>query len=350
MPNDLSDNQLEFDFRTSTASGAFSIERVNQQVLESSAILDILRAEIAKVIVGQESIINRLLIGMLANGHVLIEGVPGLAKTLIISTLAQAFAASFKRIQFTPDLLPADITGTLIFNQKTGEFSPKMGPVFANFILADEINRAPSKVQSALLEAMQERQVTIGDTTYALPTPFFVMATQNPIEHEGTYPLPEAQIDRFLMKLRIKYPSFEEERVILDRMVTEHELKVRQILQPQALEQMREVMAELYMEDRLKDYILHLVQATRYPQRYPRISSMNGLIQYGASPRATIYLARAAKAHAYIEHRGYVIPDDIKAVGKDVLRHRIILSYEAEAEQVSTEEIITRIFDEIEVP
>ncbi len=350
MPNENIDSQLEFEFRTPSTASSFNIERINQRVLESSAILDILRAEIAKVIVGQESIINRLLIGMLANGHVLIEGVPGLAKTLIISTLAQVFDASYKRIQFTPDLLPADITGTLIYNQKTGEFTPKKGPVFANFILADEINRAPSKVQSALLEAMQERQVTIGDTTYELPKPFFVMATQNPIEHEGTYPLPEAQIDRFLMKLRIKYPSFEEERVILDRMVTEHEIKVRQILRPEALEQMREVIAELYMEDRLKDYILHLVQATRTPQRYPRISSLNGLIQYGASPRATIYLARAAKAHAYIEHRGYVIPDDIKAVGKDVLRHRIILSYEAEAEQVSTEEIITRIFDEIEVP
>lgn len=326
------------------------IEKINSQVLSSSVVLDSLREEIAKVIVGQEVIINRLLIGMLANGHVLIEGVPGLAKTLIISTLSKVFDASYKRIQFTPDLLPADITGTLIYNQKTGEFTPKQGPIFANFILADEINRAPSKVQSALLEAMQERQVTIGDTTYPLPKPFFVMATQNPIEHEGTYPLPEAQIDRFLMKLKIKYPSFDEERIILDRMVTESELNVKQILKPEALEKMRAVIGEMYMEERLKDYILHLVQATRYPQRYPRISSMNGLIQYGASPRATIYLARAAKAHAYLEHRGYVIPDDIKAIGKDVLRHRIILSYEAEAEQVSTEEIITRIFEEIEVP
>ena len=327
-----------------------NIEEINQKVEQSSAVLDTLRAEIAKVIVGQEVVIDRLLIGLLANGHVLIEGVPGLAKTLIISTLAGAFDASYKRIQFTPDLLPADITGTLVYNQKTGEFTPKQGPVFANFILADEINRAPSKVQSALLEAMQERQVTISDTTYPLPKPFFVMATQNPIEQEGTYPLPEAQIDRFLMKLKIKYPSFEEEKLILDRMVVERELPVKRVLRPQDLEAMRGVIAELHMEDRLKDYILHLIQATRHPQRYPRVSALNGLIQYGASPRATIYLARAAKAHAYIQHRGYVIPDDIKAVGKDILRHRIILSYEAEAEAMNTDEIITRIFEEIEVP
>ncbi len=327
-----------------------SIEEVNARVRERSAVLDEVRGEIAKVIVGQEAIINRLLIGMLANGHVLIEGVPGLAKTLIISTLSRVFAATYKRIQFTPDLLPADITGTLIFNQKTGEFTVKHGPIFANFILADEINRAPSKVQSALLEAMQEHQVTIGDTTYPLPQPFFVMATQNPIEQEGTFPLPEAQVDRFLMKLQIKYPSFEEERVILNRMVTENDIPVRQILRPETLQQMRLSISEIFMEEKLKDYILNLVQATRHPERYSKISSMNGLIQYGASPRATIYLARAAKAHAFLEHRGYVIPDDIKAIGKDVLRHRIILSYEAEAEQVSAEELITRIFDQIEVP
>lgn len=327
-----------------------SIEEVNARVRERSAVLDEVRGEIAKVIVGQEAIINRLLIGMLANGHVLIEGVPGLAKTLIISTLSRVFAATYKRIQFTPDLLPADITGTLIFNQKTGEFTVKHGPIFANFILADEINRAPSKVQSALLEAMQEHQVTIGDTTYPLPQPFFVMATQNPIEQEGTFPLPEAQVDRFLMKLQIKYPSFEEERVILNRMVTENDIPVRQILRPETLQQMRLSISEIFMEEKLKDYILNLVQATRHPERYSKISSMNGLIQYGASPRATIYLARAAKAHAFLEHRGYVIPDDIKAIGKEILRHRIILSYEAEAEQVTTENIISRIFDEIEVP
>ncbi len=326
------------------------IDILNSRVAESSAVLGALREQIGRVIVGQEAIIDRLLIGLLANGHVLIEGVPGLAKTLILSTLAQTFDASYKRIQFTPDLLPADITGTLIYNQKTGEFVPKQGPIFANFILADEINRAPSKVQSALLEAMQERQVTIGDTSWPLPRPFFVMATQNPIEQEGTYPLPEAQIDRFLMKLRIKYPSFEEERQILDRMTVERELRVDPVLKPRDLDAMRDVIADLYMEEKLADYILHLIQATRHPQRYPRVSAMHGLIRYGASPRATIYLARTAKAHAYLQGRGYVIPDDIKAVGRDVLRHRIILSYEAEAEQVSPEEIVTRIFEEIEVP
>ncbi|MDZ4182673.1 MAG: AAA family ATPase, partial [Candidatus Cloacimonadaceae bacterium] len=266
------------------------IEEIHRRVLDSSAVLDEVRSEIAKVIVGQEAVIRRLLIGILTGGHVLIEGVPGLAKTLIIITLAKVFDASFHRIQFTPDLLPADITGTLIYNQKSGEFSPKRGPVFANFVLADEINRAPSKVQSALLEAMQEHQVTIGDTTYPLPEPFFVMATQNPIEQEGTYPLPEAQIDRFLLKLKIKYPSFDEERLILDRMVSDEEIPVRKVLHKEALADMRSVIKDIFMEDKLKDYILHLVQATRHPERYPRISAMNGLIQYGASPRATIYM------------------------------------------------------------
>lgn len=327
-----------------------NIEEIHRRVLDTSAILDEVKAEIGKVIVGQEAIVKRLLIGILANGHVLLEGVPGLAKTLMISTLAQVFDAGYHRIQFTPDLLPADITGTLIYNQKSGEFSPKKGPIFSNFILADEINRAPSKVQSALLESMQERQVTIGDSTYPLPEPFFVMATQNPIEQEGTYPLPEAQVDRFIFKLRIKYPTLEDERQILDRMVNDDPIQVRKILRPQDVQRMREVIAEIYMEDKIKDYILNLVQATRHPERYPRISTMNGLIEYGASPRASIYMARAAKAHAFLDHRGYVIPDDIKAIGKDILRHRIILSYEAEAEQLNTEDIINRIFDEIEVP
>jgi len=326
------------------------IEEIHRRVLDSSGILDDVRTEIAKVIVGQEAVIRRLLIGILVNGHVLLEGVPGLAKTLIVSTLAQVFDASFRRIQFTPDLLPADITGTLVYDQRTGEFKPKRGPIFSSFILADEINRAPSKVQSALLEAMQERQVTIGDTTYPLPFPFFVMATQNPIEQEGTYPLPEAQVDRFLVKLRIKYPSLEEERQIMDRMVNDQPLPVNKVLTPAKVKVMQDVISEIHMEDKLKDYILHLVQATRHPERYPRISAMNGLIEYGASPRASISMARAAKAHAYLEHRGYVIPDDIKAIGKDVLRHRVILSYEAEAEQLSADEIINRVFDEIEVP
>jgi MoxR-like ATPase len=326
------------------------MEEIHRRVLDTSAVLDEVKAEVGKVIVGQEAVIERLLIGLLCNGHILLEGVPGLAKTLIISTLAQSMQASFKRIQFTPDLLPADITGTLIYNQKESEFYPKKGPIFANFILADEINRAPSKVQSAMLEAMQERQVTIGDTTFELPKPFLVMATQNPLEQEGTYPLPEAQVDRFMLKLRITYPDFASEKQIIERMVRDEEIKVQPILKPQAVQSMRAVIKDIYMEEKLNDYILHLVFATRQPQRYPRLSSLHGLIECGASPRASIYLARAAKAHAYLEHRGYVIPDDIKAIGKDVLRHRIILSYEAEAEQLTSEDIVNRIFDEVEVP
>jgi MoxR-like ATPase len=326
------------------------IEEIHRKVLDTSAVLDELRTEIARVIVGQETVIERLLIGLLCNGHVLLEGVPGLAKTFIISTLAQTMQATYKRIQFTPDLLPADITGTMIYNQKESVFYPKKGPLFANFILADEINRAPSKVQSALLEAMQERQVTIGDTTFELPKPFLVMATQNPLEQEGTYPLPEAQVDRFMLKLRINYPDFDAEKQIINRMVRDEAISVRPILKPEAVEEMRAVIKDIYMEDKLNDYILHLVFSTRQPQRYARLSDLNGLIECGASPRASIYLARAAKAHAYLEHRGYVIPDDIKAIGKDVLRHRIILSYEAEAEQLTSEDIVNRIFDEIEVP
>ncbi|MCB5277984.1 MAG: MoxR family ATPase [Candidatus Cloacimonetes bacterium] len=326
------------------------IEEIREKVTQSSAHLTEVRTEIAKTVVGQDAIISRLLIAILADGHVLIEGVPGLAKTLIVSSLAQSLQASFARIQFTPDLLPADITGTLIFNQKTAEFSPKKGPIFANFILADEINRAPSKVQSALLEAMQERQVTIGDSSEPLPNPFFVMATQNPIEQEGTYSLPEAQVDRFMMKLIIRYPSMEDERRILKLMVDPQPVKINAVLSPQQIASMRETMHMVYMEEKLNDYILHLVMATRYPQRYPRLSTLAPLISFGASPRASINLARAAKAHAYFEGRAYVIPDDIKAIGKDVLRHRIVLSYEAEAEEIKSEEIIARILDEIEVP
>ena len=326
------------------------IEEIQEQVANSSASLRLVREEIAKAVIGQDAIISRLLIAILADGHVLIEGVPGLAKTLIVSSLASSLQASFTRIQFTPDLLPADITGTLIFNQKTAEFSPKKGPIFANFILADEINRAPSKVQSALLEAMQERQVTLGDTSEPLPKPFFVMATQNPIEQEGTYPLPEAQIDRFMMKLLIRYPSMEEERRILKLMVDPKPAEIKPVLSPAQIEAMREVMHKVYMEEKLNDYILHLVMATRHPERYPRLGTLGPLINFGASPRASINLARAAKANAYLEGRAYVIPDDIKAIGKDVLRHRIVLSYEAEAEEIKSEEIIGRILDEIEVP
>ncbi len=326
------------------------IEEIREKVEESSLALRDVRQEIGKAVIGQDAIISRLLIAILADGHVLIEGVPGLAKTLIVSSLAASLDASFARIQFTPDLLPADITGTLIFNQKTAEFSPKKGPIFANFILADEINRAPSKVQSALLEAMQERQVTIGDHSEALPRPFFVMATQNPIEQEGTYPLPEAQVDRFMLKLIIRYPSMDEERRIMQLMVDPKPIDIRPVLSPVQITQMREVMHMVFMEDKLNDYILHLVMATRHPERYPRLSTLSPLISFGASPRARCIRDRAAKAHAYQEGRAYVIPDDIKAIGKDVLRHRIVLSYEAEAEEIKSEEIISRILDEIEVP
>ena len=326
------------------------IEAIQNEVEKSSAVLGNVRSEIARVIVGQQEIIDRLLIGIIANGHILIEGVPGLAKTLIISSLASVFDASYSRIQFTPDLLPADITGTMIYNPKSGDFSVKKGPVFANFILADEINRAPSKVQSALLEAMQERQVTLGDNTFPLPNPFFVMATQNPIEQEGTYPLPEAQIDRFFMKVKIKYPAYDEEKQILERMVNEQPIPLQKVLCPKDIEEMREVMHKVYMEEKLKDYILQLVNSTRHPERYPRLNDLKGLIEFGASPRATIFLARAAKTNAYISGRAYVIPDDIKMIAKDVLRHRIILSYEAEAEEITSEDIINRILDEIEVP
>nr|MDK2851312.1 MoxR-like ATPase [Candidatus Cloacimonadota bacterium] len=326
------------------------IEETQAKVAESSAILQDVQREIGKAVVGQDAIIKRLLIAILADGHVLIEGVPGLAKTLIVSSLAASLEASFARIQFTPDLLPADITGTLIYNQKSAEFTPKKGPIFANFILADEINRAPSKVQSALLEAMQERQVTIGDSTELLPDPFFVMATQNPIEQEGTYPLPEAQVDRFMMKLIISYPSIDEERRILNLMVDPKPIEIAPVLSPQKIKNMREVMHSVYMEEKLVDYILHLVMATRYPERYSRLGNLAPLISFGASPRASICLARAAKAHAYMEGRAYVIPDDIKAIGKDILRHRIVLSYEAEAEEIKSEEIIGSILDEIEVP
>jgi MoxR-like ATPase len=326
-----------------------TIEQINQKVIEKSPVIDKITAEVGKVIVGQQYMVSRIMVGLLANGHILLEGVPGLAKTLTVSTVAGTINASFHRLQFTPDLLPADLVGTLIYNQKTSEFVPKKGPVFANFILADEINRAPAKVQSALLESMQERQVSIGDTTYPLPTPFLVMATQNPLEQEGTYPLPEAQIDRFMLKLMVGYPSRDEERIILDRMVNDEKVAVQQVVTPQEILELRQLVKDIYMEDKIKDYILDLVFATRQPEKY-NIKDMKFLIECGASPRATIYLAQAAKAHAFLEHRGYVIPDDIKAIGKDIMRHRVILTYEAEAEQISQEDIVNRLFDEIEVP
>jgi len=327
-----------------------TIEEINQKVMEKSEIIDQLNTEIGKVVVGQQYMIRRVMIGLLANGHILLEGVPGLAKTLAISTVSQTINSTFRRIQFTPDLLPADIIGTMIYNQKTAEFNAKKGPIFANFILADEINRAPAKVQSALLEAMQERQVTISDKSYKLPKPFLVMATQNPLEQEGTYPLPEAQVDRFMLKIQINYPTREEEKLILDRMIRDEEIKVNHIITPDEILEMREIIKDIYMEEKVKDYILDLVFATREPEKYPNLAGLKDLIECGASPRATIYLARAAKAHAFLEHRGYVTPDDIKAIGKDILRHRLILTYEAEAEQITQDDIVNRLFDEIEVP
>ncbi|MCF7912640.1 MAG: MoxR family ATPase [Candidatus Cloacimonetes bacterium] len=330
--------------------GIVTIEEINQKVIEKSPVIDQITAEVGKVIVGQQYMVSRILVGLLANGHILLEGVPGLAKTLTVSTVAGTINASFHRLQFTPDLLPADLIGTLIYNQKTSEFVPKRGPVFANFILADEINRAPAKVQSALLESMQERQVSIGDTTYPLPNPFLVMATQNPLEQEGTYPLPEAQIDRFMLKLMVGYPSRDEEKIILDRMMNDNKIPVSQIVTPQEILELRQLVKDIYMEEKIKDYILDLVFATRQPDKFNSIKDMKFLIECGASPRATIYLAQAAKAHAFLEHRGYVIPDDIKAIGKDIMRHRVILTYEAEAEQITQEDIVNRLFDEIEVP
>jgi MoxR-like ATPase len=324
------------------------INEINQKVKEESNYIEQLLSEVHRVIVGQKYMIERLLIGLFTRGHILIEGVPGLAKTLSVKTIASVIEAKFQRIQFTPDLLPADLIGTMIFNQKDGTFYPRKGPVFANIILADEINRAPAKVQSALLEAMQERQVTIGDSTYALEEPFLVLATQNPIEQEGTYPLPEAQIDRFMLKLEIDYPDPKEERQILDLMAQDDVIPVRRIVTPADILRLRSVVKEIYMDDRIKDYIVQLVLATRKPQEFKL--DIKDLIQFGASPRATIYLAQAARAHAFIKGRGYVTPDDIKAVGMDVLRHRIILTYEAEAEEVTTKSVISRIFDAVQVP
>jgi MoxR-like ATPase len=325
------------------------IEAINALVREESQFVDRLIEEISKVIVGQRTMIERLLIGVLTGGHVLLEGVPGLAKTLTIRTLADAIRAKFQRLQFTPDLLPADLIGTMIYNQKDGAFTPKKGPIFANVILADEINRAPAKVQSALLEAMQERQVTIGDQTYPLDELFLVLATQNPIEQEGTYPLPEAQIDRFMLKIKVDYPTKREERSILDRMSDGREdFGVERIIAPETLLRARKAVNSVYIDEKIKNYIVDLVWATRNPR--DELSDLAALIQYGASPRATIYLARAAKAHAFLRHRGHVIPDDVKTVGMDVLRHRVILTYEAEAEEKTPEDVVQAIFDRVEVP
>jgi len=327
---------------------ATHIQEINRKVKDEAGFIQQLIGEVHRVIVGQKYMVERLLIGLLTRGHILLEGVPGLAKTLAVKTLSAAIDTKFQRIQFTPDLLPADLIGTMIFNQKEGSFSPRTGPIFANIILADEINRAPAKVQSALLEAMQERQVTIGDTTYRLEEPFLVLATQNPIEQEGTYPLPEAQIDRFMLKLKIDYPDLKEERQILDLMSRDEPIPISKVVTPAGILRVREVVKEVYMDDRIKDYIVQLVFATRKPQDYKL--DLKELIQFGASPRATIYLAQAARAHAFVKGRGYVTPEDVKAIGLDVLRHRIILSYEAEAEEVTTESIISKIFDAVQVP
>jgi len=325
------------------------ITAINERVREGSAFAYRLREEIATVVVGQRYLVDRLLIGLLANGHVLLEGVPGLAKTLSVKSLAQALHASFRRIQFTPDLLPADLIGTLVYSPRDGTFTTKRGPIFAQIVLADEINRAPAKVQSALLEAMQERQVTIGEETHPLPEPFLVLATQNPIEQEGTYPLPEAQVDRFMLKLRITYPSREEERQILDRMATTappHE--IRPVVSTADVLAARTLVDQVYVDDKIKEYIVDLVLATRDPKAFAL--DLGPLIEYGASPRATLALALAARAHAFLAGRGYVTPQDVKSIAPDVLRHRIVPSYEAEAEDVDADELVQRVLDGVPVP
>ena len=324
------------------------VQAIQERVQRETVVVEQLLTEVRKVIVGQRYLLDRMVIGLLAKGHLLLEGVPGLAKTLAVRTLASAVRGTFQRIQFTPDLLPADLTGTLVFHQKDGTFVPRKGPLFANFVLADEVNRAPAKVQSALLEAMQERQVTLGDTTFALPSPFLVLATQNPIEQEGTYPLPEAQVDRFMLKLKVDYPSPEEERQILDRMSGDREPVASAVVELADLERAREAMYSIYVDDRIKDYAVRLVQATRRPRDFK--VDLEGLVQYGASPRATLYLVAAARGHAFLRGRGFVTPEDVKAIGHDVLRHRLILSFEAEADSVTADELVQRVFDAVEVP
>ncbi|MDF1574404.1 MAG: AAA family ATPase [Bacteroidales bacterium] len=326
-----------------------NIKELNERIKKESEFVDLITLEIQKVIIGQKGLVDRLLIGLLSDGHILLEGVPGLAKTLAISTLSQTIDASFSRIQFTPDLLPADLLGTMIYSQKKEEFVVKKGPVFANLILADEINRSPAKVQSALLEAMQEKQVTIGDTTYKLERPFLVMATQNPIEQEGTYPLPEAQVDRFMMKVVVNYPGREEERLIVRENLASEFPVASSILKPSDIMKAREVVKEVYLDEKIENYILDIVFATREP-REAGLAQFVPLIQYGGSPRASINLARAAKAYAFIKRRGYVVPEDIRAICHDVMRHRIGLTYEAEAENISTENIISEILNHVEVP
>ena len=332
-----------------TTNKAVDIKGINEKIERESAFVDLLTLEINKLIIGQKEMVERLLIGLLGRGHILLEGVPGLAKTLAINTLSQAVKGQFSRIQFTPDLLPADVIGTMIYNVKENDFTIKKGPVFANFVLADEINRAPAKVQSALLEAMQEKQVTIGDTTFKLPAPFLVMATQNPVEQEGTYPLPEAQVDRFMLKTIIDYPQLQEEQFIVRSNLNNVKEKIKAVVTTKQIEIAQTTVREIYMDEKIEKYILDLVFATRYPERY-NLSSIKPLISFGASPRGSINLATAAKCHAFLKHRGYVIPEDVRAIIYDVLRHRIGLTYEAEAENVTTEDLISQIINEVEVP
>jgi len=327
----------------------YDVRALNDLVAKESAFVDRLLNEVGKVIVGQHYMVERILVGLLTGGHVLLEGVPGLAKTLTVRTLCDAIHAKFARIQFTPDLLPADLVGTVVYNQQRGEFTSKLGPIFANLVLADEINRAPAKVQSALLEAMQERQVTIGERTYPLPEPFVVMATQNPIEQEGTYALPEAQIDRFMLMVRVGYPTRDEERKIMDRMTQPEVAHAEPVVTPIELLEGRKIVKQVYVDDKVKEYIVEVVFATREPAKHG-MKDLAPLIEFGASPRASIALNLAARAHAFLRHRGYVTPEDVKAVGPDVLRHRLVLTYEADAEEVTTEQIVKRVFEVVEVP
>ncbi|MBR1835003.1 MAG: MoxR family ATPase [Bacteroidales bacterium] len=326
-----------------------NIQELNERIARESAFVDALTLELRKNIIGQKHMLEGLMIGLLSNGHILLEGVPGLAKTLTITSLAKAIDAKFSRIQFTPDLLPADLLGTMIYSQKTETFNVKKGPIFSNFILADEINRAPAKVQSALLEAMQERQVTIGETTYKLEEPFLVMATQNPIEQEGTYPLPEAQVDRFMLKVVISYPQKEEERQILHQQMAGTNTDQRPILSPADILKARSLVREVYMDEKIENYITDIIFATRYPEQYG-LNSLKGMISYGASPRGSINLALASKAYAFMRRRGYVIPEDVRAMAMDVLRHRVGLTYEAEAENVTSEEVVNEILNRVDVP
>ena len=334
---------------SSNAAGT-DIKALNEKIKQESAFIDLLNMEMNKVIVGQKEMVERLMVGLLSDGHILLEGVPGLAKTLAINTLATAIKADFSRIQFTPDLLPADLIGTMIYSQKKEEFTIRKGPIFANFVLADEINRSPAKVQSALLEAMKEKQITIGDETFKLPQPFLVLATQNPVEQEGTYPLPEAQVDRFMLKVVLDYPKKEEERLIIRNNLSQTGLsKVNAVISPDDILKARSIVREVYMDEKIEQYILNIVFASRYPEEHG-LAKLKSWITFGASPRASISLALAAKAYAFIKRRGYVIPEDIRAIAKDVLRHRIGLSYEAEAENISTEDIINEILNTVEIP